>query len=68
MSEERFSVCQYREDGSCEYVRRFVGVDEAVEAFSQRVGGHARVIVTDGDGVNLEWTFRGGMRNPRKAV
>ena len=62
MDQARFSVCQYLEDGSCEYVRRYVGVDQAVEAFSNCVVARStkRVIVTDGQ-VSLEWTFGGGI-------
>jgi len=62
MDQARFSVCQYLEDGSCEYVRRYVDVDQAVEAFSNCVvaAPGRRVVVTNGQ-VNLEWTLRGGI-------
>jgi len=62
MDEERFSVCQYREDGSYEYVRRYVNVDQAVEAFSNCVAAASsrRVVVTNGQ-VDVEWTLRGGI-------
>jgi hypothetical protein len=50
-----FSVCQFFEDGSYEYVRRGVGPKEAVEAahhytnnVAAKQGIVKRVIITDG--------------------
>lgn len=62
MRQAKFSVYRYLPDDSYEYVRRFVNVDEAVEAFSNCVVARSnqRVIVTDGQ-VSLEWTFGGGI-------
>ena len=67
-----YSVCQFFDDGSCEYVRRFVGDKEAVEAFKHyissvgaRIGTTKRVILTDGgDSINLEWEFGKGITYP----
>ena len=64
-----FSVCQFFRDDSCEYVRRFVGAEEAVEAarhYSTSVGAQigttVRVIITDGgDCCNFEWRFGEGV-------
>jgi hypothetical protein len=63
MDQARFSVCRFFPDDSYEFVRRFVNIDEAVEAFSSCVGGCTRVVVTDSNNrVNLEWTFGAGIR------
>ena len=70
MSEATFSVCQFFEDGSHEYVKRSVNVDDAAEAFSYYVGigerwigSIRRVIVTDGnDLVTLAWEFGEGIK------
>lgn len=67
-----FSVCQFFEDGTYEYVRRFVSAEEAVEAWrtysnnpSARLGFTVRVIITDGgDDINMEWQFGKGQTFP----
>lgn len=72
MPKGEFSVCQFFEDGSYEYVRRFVSDREAVEAFKHyttsvgaRMGFTKRVIITDGgDCVNVEWKFGEGIVYP----
>lgn len=69
-----FSVCQFFEDGSHEYVRRYVTADEAAKAavhYSSSVGAKLgmtqRVIITDGgDCVNWEWKFGEGVVFPPK--
>ena len=69
-----YSVCQFLEDGSYEYVRRFVDIDEALGAFKHytdniatRLGLIARVIITDGgDCINLEWQKGKGITFPTK--
>jgi hypothetical protein len=75
MYEERFSVCQFFDDGSHEYVSRGVTVDEAVEAFSHYVGiGEwlgkiTRVIISDSsDSIPLEWEYGKGLSFPRNEV
>jgi|KBSSwiStaDraftv2_1062776.scaffolds.fasta_scaffold2788185_1 hypothetical protein len=58
-----FSVCQFFDNGEYEYVRRWVGPEEAVKAFAHyttslavKMGKVERVIITDGgDFTNLEW-------------
>ena len=64
-----FSVCQFFEDDSYEYVRRYVAVEEAVQAFMHytksigaKLGTTKRVIITDGgDCINAEWNFGKGL-------
>ena len=64
-----FSVCQFFENGQFEYVRRFVGPQEAVKAalhycnsVGARMGTTVRVIITDGgDFTNFEWQFGKGV-------
>jgi hypothetical protein len=64
-----FSVCQFFEDDTFEYVRRFVAPQEAVDTFMRyintvgaRLGTTKRVIITDGgDCVNAEWVFGKGI-------
>jgi hypothetical protein len=64
-----FSVCQFFEDGTHEYVRRYVDAPEAVRAFkhytenvASELGIVKRVIITDGgDHINLEWTHGKGI-------
>jgi cellulase/cellobiase CelA1 len=66
---EEFSVCQFFEDGTSEYVRRNVGPKEAVDAahhycnsVGARMGFTKRVIITDGgDCVNFEWVYGKGV-------
>jgi len=70
--ENEFSVCQFFPDGAYEYVRRFVGPEEAVKAFQHythsvgaRLGTTVRVIITDGgDMTNMEWKFGKGITFP----
>jgi hypothetical protein len=58
-----FSVCQFFDDESYEYVRRFVDAQEAVEAalhytksVGAQIGTTVRVIITDGgDQCCFEW-------------
>lgn len=69
-----FSVCQFFEDDSYEYVRRFVSAEDAIKAFqfytnnvAARLGMTRRVIVTDGgDCINAEWIFGEGVVYPKK--
>jgi hypothetical protein len=64
-----FSVCQFFEDGTSEYVRRFVSAEEAVnaakhytESVGARFGMTVRVIITDGgDCTNFEWKYGEGI-------
>lgn len=64
-----FSVCQFFVDGSYEYVRRWVGPEEAVKAahhychsVGAKLGTTVRVIITDGgDFTNFEWKFGEGV-------
>lgn len=75
MGEEHFSVCQFFDDGSCEYVRRYVGAEEAVLAarhytdnVAARLGLIPRVIITDGDDyIVFEWQRGRGVTFPPKA-
>lgn len=70
--EGEFSVCQFFEDESYEYVRRFVIAEEAMKAFQHytnsvgaRIGTTKRVIITDGgDCINMEWQFGKGITFP----
>lgn len=67
-----FSVCQFFVDGTHEYVRRWVSVEEAMDAFAHYtnnmatfVGVVERVIVTDGDDyTNVEWKKGEGITYP----
>lgn len=67
-----FSVCQFFEDESYEYVRRFVGAEEAVKAarhytdnISVKMGLTKRVIITDGgDHCVFEWIAGKGVVFP----
>ena len=77
MSEREFSVCQFFVDDSYEYVRRFVGAKEAVEAahhychsVGARFGTTRRVIITDGDDYTVfDWRYGEGIVfPPRKAA
>ena len=69
MSTGEFSVCQFFEDDSYEYVRRGVDAKEAVEAahhycnnVAAKMGITKRVIITDGgDYVNFEWQHGKGV-------
>lgn len=69
-----FSVCQFFEDDSYEYVRRYVDIEEAVNAakhYTSSVGAQLgftkRVIITDGgDCINFEWQYGQGITYPPK--
>jgi hypothetical protein len=71
-----YSVVQFFEDGSYEYVRRFVSAEEAVNAakhYTSSVGVQLgivkRVIITDGgDCINFEWIAGKGIVYPPKEV
>ncbi|MGH6865453.1 MAG: hypothetical protein ACREDO_04605 [Methyloceanibacter sp.] len=64
-----FSVCQFFDDGSYEYVRRSVGPEEAVKAahhychsVAAQLGVTKRVIITDdGDSICFEWKHGEGV-------
>ena len=64
-----FSVCQFFDDGTSEYVRRFVSAEEAVmaakhytQSVAARLGMVNRVIITDGgDCTNFEWKYGEGI-------
>ena len=66
---DKFSVCQFFEDGSYEYVRRYVCAEEAVNAATHyctsvgaQLGFTKRVIITDGgDCINFEWEYGKGI-------
>ena len=70
-----YSVCQFFQDGSYEYVKRFVGAEEAMGAaigyssnVSAKFGLTRRVIITDGgDCINWEWRFGEGVVFPPPA-
>jgi hypothetical protein len=69
-----FSVCQFFQDGTYEYVRRFVSAEEAVNAVAHfrdsvavKTGLVTRVIITDGgDNCCLEWQQGKGIVFPTK--
>lgn len=69
-----FSVCQFFADGTNEYVRRFVTIEEAVNAFRHychsvgaQIGFVSRVIITDGlDMTAAEWVYGKGLVFPPK--
>jgi hypothetical protein len=71
---ELYSVCQFFEDESYEYVRRNVSAEESVKAFKHyttsvgaKLGMTKRVIITDqGDCINMEWQFGKGITYPTK--
>jgi len=70
-----FSTVQFFEDGTHEYVRRFVSPEEAVEAaehyiknVAARIGITVKVIVTDGgDYTNFQWERDKGISYPPDA-
>ena len=67
-----FSVCQFFDDESYEYVRRFVDAEEALTTFlhysnsgTAKLGITQRVIITDGgDCTTAEWKFGSGIVFP----
>lgn len=71
--DELFNVCQFFEDGTYEYVRRNVGPEPALQAFTiytnnpaSKIGLINRVIITNsGDEVNMEWIFGKGITFPK---
>ncbi len=75
MSNE-FSVCQFFEDDTHEYVRRYVSAEEAMTAFGRytrnpasKMGIVRRVIITDGgDCTNAEWKFGEGYTFPPELI
>lgn len=75
MNDNEFSVCQFFEDGTYEYVRRFVGAEEAVKAARHytdnvacQMGITRRVIITDGsDYTVFEWLYGKGVTFPTPA-
>jgi len=66
---KEFSVCQFFEDGSYEYVRRYVSAVEAMDAarhytlsVAASYGYVQRVIITDGgDCIVFEWKYGEGV-------
>lgn len=72
MSDREFSVCQFFDDGTYEYVRRYVEAEEAVKAskhYTESVAAKAgivkRVIITDGgDCCCFEWQYGKGVTFP----
>jgi hypothetical protein len=76
MNAHEFSVCQFFIDGNWEYVRRYVGIEEAMRAFihyttniATKLGVVERVIITDGgDFTNMEWKKDDGITYPPEAV
>lgn len=64
-----FSVCQFFEDGSYEYVRRNVGPEEAVKAahhycysVAARCGITRKVTIVDGGNfINFQWEYGKGI-------
>lgn len=72
MNENEFSVVQFFEDGSYEYVRRYVGAEEAVKTAQRytdnvavKLGITKRVIITDGgDCTVFEWKLGEGVTFP----
>lgn len=71
-----FAVCQFFVDGTCEYVRRGVGPEEAVKAarhytdnVATKLGVVDRVIITDGDDYCcFEWKRGLGITFPPEAA
>ena len=73
ISNKEFSVCQFFENGSYEYVRRWITAEEAMKVFkvytnnpASKIGITKRVIITDGgDCTNAEWVFGKGLVFPK---
>jgi hypothetical protein len=69
---ETFSVCQFFEDETYEWVRQNVSAEEAVKAFqhytnnvASKIGITNRVIITDsGDCIAYEWKKGKGITFP----
>jgi len=70
--DEGFSVVEFAEDGTAEYVRRGVDIDAAVNAFASCIGtkdeSKRRVIILLGAEIHIEWTPQTGMSYARKAA
>lgn len=74
MSDNQYSVVQFFEDDTYEYVRRFVSAKEAVmilkhytNSVAVKLGMVSKVIITDGgDCVCFEWTKDKGITFPPK--
>lgn len=70
--EGEYSVCQWFPNGQYEYVRRFVGAEEALLAFRHyissvgaKLGTTTEVRLTDGgDCTNMEWIREKGITYP----
>lgn len=70
--EKVFSVCQFFQNGTYQYVRRWVSATEAIQAaghYAQSVGAQLgttrRVIITDDDDcTNWEWRYGEGIVFP----
>lgn len=70
---EKFHVYQFFKDGSYEHYKRFVGKEEAVQAFQAmsssvgaKIGTTQRVIITDMmDFTVAEWQFGKGVVWPK---
>jgi hypothetical protein len=68
-TEGEFSVCQFFENDTYEYVRRWVSLEEAVNAakhyctsVAAKIGIVRRVIITDGgDSTNFMWEYGKGI-------
>jgi hypothetical protein len=73
---EIFSVCQFFEDGSYEYVCRHVPIEQAVQKakfyttnVAATIGITKKVIITDdGDCINWEWQHGKGVVFPPPEV
>jgi hypothetical protein len=73
---KEFSVCQFFEDGSYEYIIRFtdakVAMNKAVDYTTNvaaKVGITKRVIITDGgDCICFEWKHGEGVTFPQEAA
>ncbi len=68
-----FSVCEFYEDGSYEYLERFVDDETAFDLFARcaelRAAGVTRLIITDeGDRINAEWKAGVGFTFPPELV
>lgn len=71
-----YSVCQFFEDETYEYVCRYVKAEEAVNAahhycssVGAKLGTTRRVIITDGDdSTTFEWVFGEGVTFPPEAA
>jgi hypothetical protein len=70
-----FSVCQFFDDDTYEYVRQYVSAEEAMKAFQHytnnvavKMGIVKRVIITDGgDCIAAEWQLGKGVVFPTQA-